>query len=183
MSDFLRPEARAALARWREVLIALPVFALGLWWGLTAFGILKWLGWALAAFSGSLLLAGIQRGRFWRGGGGAGVVQFDEAKVTYLGPFGGGSVDLGDMVQLDIDRGARPAHWWLIPEEGMNVAVPVNAEGADKLFDAFAALPGLSPSALVAAQTGAPAGRETIWVRPGATAQDHGRVINLHPDH
>ena len=47
MAEFLRPEARAALMRWREVLLAGAVAALGLRWGLAAFGALQIVGWAM----------------------------------------------------------------------------------------------------------------------------------------
>ena len=49
---------------------------------------------------------------------------------------------------------------------GTPLAVPIDAEGADALFDAFAALPGLSPARLIEAVERTAGGRETIWSRP-----------------
>ena len=164
MSDFLRPEARSLLWRWREVAAALAVTALGLWWLVTTFGPLRWVGLMLALLGGGAALAAVQRVRFGRGGGGQGVVTIDEARIAYLGPFGGGMVDLGALRRLELDREARPAHWWLLTTEGPGLAIPVDAEGADDLFDAFARLPGLSPPSLTRALDRS-GGRETLWQR------------------
>ena len=43
MADFFRPEVRALFWRWREVLAAAALAALGLWWALTAAGMTFWL--------------------------------------------------------------------------------------------------------------------------------------------
>ncbi|GGL53757.1 hypothetical protein [Wenxinia marina] len=166
MSDFLRPEVRAAMWRWREPLVAALFAAIGLWWGLTALGPLRWLGWALAALSVAAGLAALRAVRFRRGGGGLGVVEVDEARVTYFGPLGGGSADLGDLERLDLDRDSRPAHWWLTGPGGPPLAIPVDAEGADGLFEAFTALPGLPSGRLVEALQKTGGGRETVWRRP-----------------
>ena len=44
MSDFMRPEARASLWRWRETLTGLVLAGIGLWWVLGSFGIVRWIG-------------------------------------------------------------------------------------------------------------------------------------------
>lgn len=63
MSDFMRPEARAALWRWREVLYAGAIAAFGLWWAIGGLGIVKWIGLIFVALAIILVIAGIQRGR------------------------------------------------------------------------------------------------------------------------
>jgi len=45
MSDFLRPAARATLWRWRDVIGAVIVILLGLWWLGVAHGAVRWLGY------------------------------------------------------------------------------------------------------------------------------------------
>ena len=60
MSSFMRPEARAALWRWREVLYAGLVAAFGLWWAWGGLGIVKWIGFILIALALILAIAGIQ---------------------------------------------------------------------------------------------------------------------------
>jgi hypothetical protein len=74
----------------------------------------------------------------------------DERRLTYWGPLSGGVMDMDDLLSLDLDPGARPAHWRLAGQEG-TLDVPVDAEGAEALFDLFAALPGLRVEAMLAA--------------------------------
>ena len=167
MQDFLRPEARAALWRWREVLAGGAVLGLGLWWALASFGIMVWIGAAVAALGGMILFTGVQRLRFARGGGGAGVVEVSERRIAYLGPLTGGVVDLDDLARLDLDGRGRPAHWRLVPLAGESLLIPVDAAGADALFDSFAALPGLRTERMLEHMNTPPQGSVVIWQRPG----------------
>lgn len=166
MADFLRPEARAALWRWREVIGASALAGLGFWWALTAFGALAWLGVALVLIAGALGFAAVQRLRFGRGGGGPGVVTADERRLTYFGPLTGGEIDLDDVQVLEYDPTARPPHWLLRASGGQVLAIPVTAEGADMLFDHFAALPELKGQALLDVLSRTPAVRTIVWRRP-----------------
>ncbi len=131
------------LWRGREVIAGLALAALGLWWGAASFGILRWLGWGLAALGAVLVLGGVQRLRFRQAGRGPGLVRIDEGRVAYMGPLTGGTIDLDSVTRLRIDRGGRPPHWLLDGVGGEVLAIPVSADGAEALFDAFAALPGL----------------------------------------
>lgn len=160
------PALRAALRRWREVLAALALAALALLAALATFGVTRWI--ALAAFLAALALAfaALQRLRFARGGGGRGVVRVVERRLEYWGPLSGGAVDLDDLRRLDLDPGARPAHWLLSGPQGV-LAVPVDAEGADALLGLFAALPGLSTEAMLAALRRPPGPPETLWRAAG----------------
>ncbi|SDF29333.1 hypothetical protein [Limimaricola pyoseonensis] len=165
MAELLRPEARAMLWRGREVIAGLAVAGLGLWWALTSFGILQWLGWLLAALGGGLVVGGIQRWRFRQEGRGPGIVRIDEGRVAYMGPLTGGTVDLDAVTRLRLDRSARPAHWLL--ETGSEVlAIPVTADGAEALFDAFAALPGLKRGRMLELLNGTGRDAVTVWTRP-----------------
>ena len=53
--SFIRPEASASLAKFREALTALAVLALGLWWVLAGRGLLFWLGWVVLIAGVALL--------------------------------------------------------------------------------------------------------------------------------
>jgi hypothetical protein len=141
--SFVRPEAMQGLLRWREVLIGTGVVALGLWWVLGLGGLVHWIGYALAAAGLALIAAGVQRARFRGAAGGAGVVQVDEGQIAYFGPHTGGAVARSELSALLLDRSVKPAHWVLRQPDQPDLHIPVNAEGADALFDAFAALPGL----------------------------------------
>lgn len=169
MADFLRPAARAALWRWREALTGTGVVLFGFWWGVGAATLVQWIGWAFVAIGLALLVGGIQRGRFRTDAEGPGVVQVDERRLSYFGPLTGGIIDMDDLTLLELDPQAMPgAHWILTGQGGQRVAVPVNADGADALFDLFASLPGIRTADMLAALEQSPTNRITIWNRPPA---------------
>lgn len=167
MAEFFRPEARAALWRWRETLAGMAIAGFGVWWGVGAANLVQWLGWAFVALGAAVAVAGVQRGRFRTGRGGPGVVQVVERRLAYFGPLTGGVIDMEDLVRLEFEPHAHPAaHWVLTATTGQSVAVPANAKGADALFDLFASLPGLRTPQVLAMLEQAPARRTTLWERP-----------------
>lgn len=139
----LRPEITARLLRWREALVGTAVSALGLYWVVFSFGLMIWIGWIFVAAGAALAIAGVQRGRFRAGGGGPGVVRVLEGRIAYMGPLDGGTVDLETLRALRLDHTGVPAHWVLDRPDEPSLYIPVNATGADALFDAFASLPGM----------------------------------------
>lgn len=163
-NDFLRPEVRALLWRWRDLLGALAVVALGLWWGLRGSGIVQWLGYLLIAGGGIWAIAGVQRGRFHQDGHGPGVVQITERRLSYFGPLDGGVMDVGDVIRLEFDPDGYPApHWVLHAGAGQRLAIPVNAAGADDLFDVFGALPGMRTRAVLDVLADPPDAAVVVW--------------------
>lgn len=163
MDEFLRPEARAAFWRWREVIVAGVVILLALWWGLDSFGFLRWLAVLLGLIGVAMAVIALQRLRFSSGDEGPGVVQVDERQLAYFGPLTGGVIDLGDLVRVDLDPTGKPAHWILTDLAGQMVHIPVNAAGAEALFDVFAALPGIKTERMLELLRGNPGGRVLIW--------------------
>ena len=141
--SFIRPEAQAALWRWREILAAGLLLLLGLRWALGSAGLVIWVGWGLVALAIGLAVIGAQRLRFRLGVGGPGVVQVDEGQIGYFGPLTGGAVALSELDLLALDHTAKPPHWVLQQSGQPPLHIPVNASGSDALFDAFASLPGL----------------------------------------
>ncbi len=140
----IRPAAAAALRRWQEALIGLAVCALGAWWGFfTGGGLLHWVGYVVLAAGIALVVTGVQRGRFRIGGSGPGVVQVVERRVSYFGPLSGGIIDLDALKALSLDHTSDPACWLLQVPAQQVLAIPLNAKGADQLFDVFATLPGI----------------------------------------
>lgn len=167
MSDFIRPELRRVLWRWREALAGLALLALGLWWFGTFVRPVNWIGGAILLLGAAALVGGIQKARFRAGGTGPGVVQIDERRVTYFGPLTGGALDLDDLTRLELEPNAHPApHWIMTGIGGQNLAIPVNATGADALFELFATLQGLQTTALVRHMQNTPEKRVTVWDRP-----------------
>ncbi len=166
MTEFLRPEARAALWRWREVLISAGICVLGLWWAAAAYGVMRWLGAIVALIGLALGVAAVQRLRFAQGGGGAGIVQINERRLAYFGPLTGGVIDLDDLTRVDLDPTGHPAHWLLTGHGAQTLAIPVDAEGADALFDVFAALPGIRTERMLDVLRRTQVARVTIWQAP-----------------
>ena len=161
--SFIRPEAKLALWRWREVLVAGFVLILGLSWISGPGGLLGWLGWVLVLVSVALAMSGIQRARFRRGAGGPGVVTIDEGQITYLGPLDGGMVATREIERLALDPTSSPAHWILHQPGQPTLHIPVNAEGAEALFDVFSALPGLKTEQMLAELNGGAVHPVVIW--------------------
>lgn len=162
--SFIRPEARAALWRWREALAGVALLAIGLWWSLGVVGwIVQAVGTALALLGAALIVLGFQRARFRAGNDGPGVVQVVEGRVAYFGPLTGGAVNVADLSRLSLDHRQHPASWVLIQPGLEALHIPVNAKGAEALFDAFAALPGLRTEYMLRALQGSARGETLIW--------------------
>lgn len=180
MTDFLRPEARAALWRWREVLGGVFTALLGLWWILGPGLLLGYIGYLLLVAGAVFIWLGIQRTRFRGPDGGAGAVQVDEGQITYFGPLTGGTVALREMQSLSLERSLFPAHWKLDQRGQPPLLIPVNAAGSEALFDAFATLPGLRTERMLA-ELNASHGKDhstgvVIWQKPAVAPKG----ITLH---
>lgn len=164
MSEFMRPEARASLWRWREALTGLALLAVGLWWTYASFGIVRVIGMILTLGAIILVIAGIQRARFRQTGKGPGIVQVAERRLAYFGPLTGGQMDIADLTRLELDPTGLPAaHWILTGVGGQSIAIPVNAQNADALFDLFGSLEGIQTAAMLDALSQTPDMRVTVW--------------------
>jgi hypothetical protein len=170
MSGFLRPEAAATLRRWREVIAACGVIALGLWIAASPGPIVQGFGYVLAALAVLALIPAIRRARFASGGQGPGVVQVVEGRILYMGPMTGGAVSVGDLTSLALRRDHTGNAAWILSEPGQMLVVPVDAAGADALFDAFTTLPGLGGQRLLAARQGSRVGEQVLWRRASPLA-------------
>ena len=164
--SFVRPEVLGQLTRWREAMMGVGVAVAGVWWALIAAGPVAWIGWLVAAFGGGLVAAGIQRGRFRLGRGGPGVVRVDEGQIAYFGPWDGGIAAMSEITEVSLDRGGDPAVWRIRQAGRPDLEIPVTAEGAEALFDAFAALQSFDTRAMLAALHGGERGRTVVWENP-----------------
>ncbi|MDP5084488.1 MAG: hypothetical protein NWQ23_03635 [Yoonia sp.] len=166
MADFLRPEVRALAWRYRDMLLGLALLALGLFWALRSFGILQWIGYGLIGLGLIWAIAGAQRARFRQDGGGPGVVQIRERRLAYFGPLDGGVIDVEDLTQLEIDPSSHPEPSWVLTGiGGQRIAIPINAAGAEELFDVFAALPGIKTHTVLDVLSRTPDARVIVWSR------------------
>ncbi|MBR3370754.1 MAG: hypothetical protein IKG52_08995 [Rhodobacteraceae bacterium] len=162
----IRPELRAELARWSEVLTGLAIALLGLW---TAFqardSFFQLLAGLVAATGVTLAVIGWRRLRFHRAPDAPGIVQILEAQISYFGPETGGFISARDLVELHLTRDGTC--WHLIGQDGTRLDIPVGAEGADALFDIFANLPDVHmQSILDALNTPAHVQSRPLWLHP-----------------
>lgn len=177
--SLIRPELLAAIRRNAELLAALALVAFGGWTASRGGYLLTPLGLAIVALGAGWALTAWRRLRFQQDGEAPGIVRVTEAQIAYFGPRVGGFVGLPDLAELRLLtlRGRRI--WKLKQGDGQILHIPVEADGADALFDAFASLPGIDMAALVAALgTDAPASDSRvvalaevdrlIWARKGA---------------
>jgi hypothetical protein len=169
--SLIRPEAQAAIWRWREVLFGLSLLLLARWWGLTAFGVLRWVAAALMLSGVLLTVAGLQRGRFRLGNAGAGVVQVVEGQLAYFGPQAGGAVALSELAMVSLDNRHRPSRWVLCQPGFDDLEIPVNATGGEALFDAFAALPEFQVDVMLQQLRYPSDGTVVIWRSAASTPQ------------
>lgn len=173
----IRDGAREAMWRWREVGAAGGVLAFGLWVASGGGFVLVPFGLLVAALGAGLAVQAWRRMRFVQGADAPGVVEVDEGQISYMGPQLGGFVSVPELVELRLValRGRRL--WRLKQADGQALLVPVDAAGAEALYDVFAALPGMDMPALLAALSpeGTAGGRglvvgeavQVIWRRAG----------------
>ena len=147
----IRPEITALIWRLREVIWAALVVALGGWMIALGGYLLVPLGAVVGAVGLTLALTALRRARFEQSVAAPGLVELDEAQIGYMGPGAGGFINLPELVELRLLslRGRRV--WRLKQADGQALLIPVDAAGADRLFDAFAGLPGMDTGALVGA--------------------------------
>ncbi|MEJ6392795.1 hypothetical protein V8J82_05970 [Gymnodinialimonas sp. 2305UL16-5] len=166
MNSFFRPEAMSALTRWREVIVALIIAALGVWIALRPGGIIvAGFGYVLIGLGLAFLIPALRRARFATDGQGAGIVQVDEQRITYMGPVTGGAMALDDLAILSVRRDGLGQTSWVLADATQLLVIPVDAAGADALFDTFSALPGLNIDRLIAAVQSRTGGSQQLWSR------------------
>jgi len=170
----IRPEAARALRRWREPAAAAALLALALWLGFRGGWVMSGVGGVLALAAASWGFVAVRRLRFAGAGGAPGVVEVVEGQIAYFGPDSGGFVALRDIVEIALVTGpaGMGRAWRIRPAEGPALHVPVAAEGAGRLYDAFAQLPGIDMGRIAAAPEVGATG--LLWrhpARPALTAR------------
>ena len=173
--SFLRPEAAVALQRWREVIAAVIFAAAGGWIFALGGYFFAALGALVMATGAGLGWTALRRMRFACAPTGPGVVEIDEGQVGWFGPGVGGFVSLTELSDLGLVTVANLRCWRLKQEDGQLLLIPVAATGADRLFDAFAALPGMDPARLITALEGE-VDHPFVWRRTRAPALSRPRL-------
>jgi hypothetical protein len=157
----IRPEVTAAIWRMREVIAALGVVGVGLWLMWLGGYLLVPVGLGVVALGGSWGVLAFRRMQFAQAVDAPGVVEVDEGQVGYFGPGIGGFVGLPDLVELRLVSVQGGRFWRLKQADGQALLIPVDAAGAERLFDAFASLPGMDTQALVTALVPVPGERSS----------------------
>lgn len=173
MTGFLRPEAVAALRRWREAALGVSVAAAGVWGIATASGVLFGVAVLAVPLGLGLLWEGIRRARLPEGGAGPGMVEVDERQITYFGPGSGAAVSIDALTRVEIltsdaEPFASGLVWVFQTADAPPLFVPGDAVGAEGLFDALTALPGVDFSRITAALGSTEPRRFVIWARTEA---------------
>jgi hypothetical protein len=173
--SFIRPEAREAMWRWREVLVGAAAIVIGGWAALFGLGLIAAMGAILAVVGVALTVAGWQRGRFRQGRGGPGVVQITEGQLTYFGPFTGGTLAIAMLREVVLNPLPRAGPVWeLRGPHDEPLRIPTDAKGAEALFDAFAGLPGFDTEAMLARLADPGPVPVTLWI--STTARERRRL-------
>lgn len=164
----IRPELRAHLIRQREAYVAALALAASLWIGTRGGWVLAAMGLCLAALAAGWLVLALRRARFARPVSDPGVVDLDEGRIGYWGIGGsvlGGTMALEDLVEIRLLILKDSQFWRLKSRDGQALLVPVAAAGSEKLFDAFAGLPGIDMGAMAAALDRRLTA-QSLWRRP-----------------
>ena len=165
--EFVRPEIRLHVTRFRDAYLGIGVALVGVYLALIGLGIVPMVGMSLAIAGALLTFSGIQRGRFRTVGQGPGVVQVIEGQVTYFGPTLGGTIALDNLVKVELMAGADGRRTWVLRDASQTTLyIPVDAEGAEALFDSFASLERLKIEKMLGQLAALDHGSVTIWQAP-----------------
>jgi len=160
----IRPEVREQIWGLREVIAALGLMVLSLWWAMSSFGFMRWLAFGLAFICIFLAFAAFQRARFASRGQGVGVVEIDEGIISYLTAYTGGQVEIEMLTSVIlIPAGKGIAHWQLEASGQIPLTIPLNAVDAEKLFDVFVSLDGIETERMLRQIKETPKSPVVIW--------------------
>jgi hypothetical protein len=162
---FFRPEAVVQILRWREALGACGAIAIGLWMFSDPGPVVRGVGVVVALVGAGLLVNALRRMRFVARDQAPGIVLLDEGQISYLGPITGGTMALRDLSVLRLRTEKIRKSWVLVDADGTVLTIPHGAKGEAVLFDAFAALPGMDMTALLAALNGESDRSVVVWQR------------------
>ncbi|GAB4385402.1 hypothetical protein [Albidovulum sp.] len=166
--SLIRPAAAARLRRWRETGAALALIGLALWLVARPGWLLPGLGLLLLPLAAGWAVLAVRRLRFIRSIAAPGAVEIDEGQIGYLGPLFGGYVALAELEELRLLTLQGRPQWRLATRSGEVLLIPIDAAGAERLYDAFATLPGIDLAALARAldrAEAAPRAGQLLWRR------------------
>lgn len=169
--SFMRPEALAALSRWREALSGTALAVLGVWIMVRNGGFYFGGGVLIALFGVGLMFTGLRHALFQSDQSAPGIVEVVEGRITYLGPLLGGTVALEDVraITYRLTKGGE-AFWRFDSLDAQPLIIPAGAQGVEKLLDVCTALPRLDPGRMVRAVQMRTPGSLAVWQHPARDA-------------
>lgn len=165
--SLIRPELAARLHRAREAIGAGLTAALGLWIATRGGWLLAAIGGGVMVVAAGLFIMAVQRLRFARPAQGPGMVEVDEGQIGWFGPGIGGFVSLAELSELGLVTVQGLRVWRFRQTDGQLLLIPVDAQGAERIYDALTALPGIDGARLLAALD-SPGDTPIIWRRTPA---------------
>lgn len=169
--NLVRTEVKSLLSRWSEVIAGLTVAVLGLWF-LTRIGWLwQTLGVLIILVGCALAFTAWRRLGFSSPKAGPGLVEVDERQISYFAAFEGGSVSIDQLARItaiapQTNGGVDDLTWVLEEDGGITLTIPNAASGAQLLFDAFEALPGVNYASAQKALADRTGQSYVIWTKP-----------------
>ena len=136
----IRPQAKAFLLRWRELILGIIIVALGAKLYITSFGLLKIASAVAIILSAIAMYIGQQRGRFRMDGVAPGIVSLIEDQISYFGPHHGGTISIANITSVNLITYEEIRSWRLDQNGKPSLIIPVAAMGGELLFDAFTKL-------------------------------------------
>ncbi|EBA02010.1 hypothetical protein RB2150_10469 [Rhodobacterales bacterium HTCC2150] len=166
--SFVRPELRAQIFRFREVIFAVGVGLFGLWVFSAGGPLFGFIGLVIIFAGFGLALIGWRRVRLNFGEGGLGVVEVDERQISYLLSYGGFTLSIGDITAIEIQTNSLgPLSndlFWVFKSIGQHPqSIPGNAVGAEKIYDMLASFNNVDFDKAVAAAQTTETGTFQIW--------------------
>ncbi|MDO5658922.1 MAG: hypothetical protein Q4G36_11455 [Paracoccus sp. (in: a-proteobacteria)] len=168
--SFIRPEITRWLTARAEPLTAAAALILSVWLAARGGFALRAVAGVAALGSAVWLIGALRRQAFRREIAAPGLVEIDEGAIRYFdgaGGVAGGQVALRELVEIRLIRLGALDHWRLRTADGQALLIPLEAAGAARLADAFAALPGLDMGRVAAALSQKqPDPSRIVWTRP-----------------
>lgn len=178
----IRPEVAAFALRFREAIFAGVAVSLALMLAGMGGYLLTPLGLALAGLAAAWGVIAVRRARFVRPVEASGLVEVDEGRIGYFGAGQGlgGYIEIDDLSEIRLIPIGKAPHWRLKSVSGQAIVIPATATHAERLYDAFARLPGIDMAAITNALTlsshSANIIAQSLWTRSKVSPLDTPRL-------
>lgn len=166
--DFIRPELRAILWRWREVILLVGIIVCSTYMFIVGAGLVRVITIGLIIIGLAFVYPAIRQARATSPVVSVGVVEITERRIRYMGPETGSEISANDLNMVQIESRDekdpnRDVTWIFEDIYGGSMAIPSGAQGARALLDAVSSLPGADLDAVVRAMGYPQRNLFTIW--------------------